>query len=113
MKKSEQWERIESYLYQRKYQTSKKEWTTRYFARFKDWKGINRKKPLGTNLKAARQKLQMLLGDNVRGVDLDKEKSERMTFDRWADRYLELAAGKRTIKDDISLLKFLRVEFGP
>ena len=38
---------------------------------------------------------------------------ERMTFDRWADRYLELAAGKRTIKDDISLLKFLRAEFGP
>jgi integrase len=35
-----------------------------------------------------------------------------LTFNRWADRYLELAAEKRTPRDDIFMLKVLRAEFG-
>lgn len=54
----------------------------------------------------------MLLGENERRVDFDKGKVERLTFNRWADRYLELAAEKRTLKDDIFMLKVLRAEFG-
>lgn len=112
MARNEEWKRVEPYLYRRKYQTPAGEWTTRFFVRFQDWKGINRKIAGGTDLRAARRKLRALLGDNARGVDFDKGKMERLTFTRWADRYLELAAEKRTLQDDICMLKVLRAELG-
>lgn len=55
----------------------------------------------------------MLLGENERRVDFDKGKTERLTFNRWGDQYVKLAAGKRTLDRDIQLLKVLRAEFGP
>ena len=113
MARNGQWERVEPYLWARKHQTQTGEWTRRFYVRFRDWKKVRRSFPVGTDLRIARSKKKLLLGENERGVDFDKEKAERMTFNQWADRYLELAAGKRTIKDDISLLKFLRAEFGP
>jgi hypothetical protein len=61
MARNKEWERIEPYLYRRKYQTPQGEWTTRYFVRFQDWKGVNRKFAVGTDLRAARRKLQTLL----------------------------------------------------
>jgi hypothetical protein len=61
MARNEDWERIEPYLYRRKYQTPTGGWTIRYFVRFQDWKGINRKVAVGTDLRAARQKLRALL----------------------------------------------------
>jgi hypothetical protein len=48
----------------------------------RDSTGINRKVPLGTDLKGARQKLRTLQGDNVREVDFDKGKAVRLTFDQ-------------------------------
>ncbi|HKA52706.1 MAG TPA: hypothetical protein VKJ47_03505 [Candidatus Binatia bacterium] len=44
------WERVEPQLYRLKHQTSAGEWTTRYYVRFKDWKGVNRRFPAGTDL---------------------------------------------------------------
>jgi len=112
MARNEEWERVEPYLYRRRYQTPTGEWTTRYFVRFQDWKGVNRKFAVGTDLRAARRKLRTLLGDNARGRDFDKGRVERLTFHRWADRYLKLAGGKRTLNRDQQLLKVLRAEFG-
>jgi len=107
------WERIEPHLYRLKHQTPTGEWTTRYYVRFQDWKGVNRSVPAGTDLRGARSKKKLLLGENERRIDFDKGKVERLTFNKWADRYLELAAEKRTLQDDIFMLKVLRTEFGP
>ncbi len=65
------WKRIEPQLYRLKHQTPTGEWTTRYYARFKDWKGVNRKVPAGTDLRGARTKKKLLLGENARHVDFD------------------------------------------
>ena len=39
MAKNGEWERVEPQLYRLKHQTPTGEWTTRYYVRFKDWKG--------------------------------------------------------------------------
>jgi integrase len=106
------WERVEPHLYRLKHQTPTGEWTTRFYVRFQDWKGVSRSFPAGTDLRGARSKKKLLLGENERRVDFDKGKVERLIFNRWADRYLELVAGKRTLQDDIFMLKVLRAEFG-
>ncbi len=74
---------------------------------------MNRKIPAGTDLRGARSKKKLLLGENERRVDFDRGRTEWMTFHSWGCRYLELAAGKKTIRDDELLLQFLNVEFGP
>jgi hypothetical protein len=112
MARNGHWERVESHLYRLKHQTPTGEWTTRYYVRFQDWKGVNRSIPAGTDLRGARSKKKLLLGENERRIDCDKGKVERLTFNKWADRYLELAAEKRTLQDDIFILKVLRTEFG-
>jgi len=112
MARNGQWERVEPHLYRLKHQTPEGEWTTRYYVRFQDWKGVNRSFPAGTDLRGARSKKKLLLGENERRVDFDKGKVERLTFHRWADRYVDLAAGKRTLDRDVQLLKVLRAEFG-
>jgi integrase len=106
------WERVEPYLWARKHETQTGEWTRRFYVRFRDWKGMRRSFPAGTDLRTARRKKTLLLGENERRVDFDKGKMERLTFNQWADRYLELAAGKRTLDRDKQLLKVLRAEFG-
>jgi integrase len=112
MARNGEWERVEPYLYRLKHESSTGEWTTRYYVRFKDWKGASRSFPAGTGLRAARSKKKRILGENEQGVDFDKGKVERLTFNRWADRYLELTAAKRTARDDRLLVKVLRPEFG-
>lgn len=112
MKQNEKWERIEPHLYRLKHQSSTGEWTTRFYVRFKDWKGVNRRFPAGTDLKGARRKKKILLGENEGRIDFDKGKVKRLTFNQWADRYLDLVAEKRTLNDDKLMLKALRAEFG-
>src|SRR5215471_19362536 len=97
------WERVEPQLYRLKHQTSTGEWTTRYYVRFKDWKGVHCRFPAGTDLRGARSKKKIVLGENERRVDFDKDELERLTFNLWADRYVTLAVGKRTLKDDVRL----------
>lgn len=63
-------------------------------------------------MRSARSKKKRILGENEQGVDFDKGKVERFTFNLWADRYLELTATKRTARDDQLLVKVLRPEFG-
>jgi len=113
MARNGQWERVEPHLYRLKHQTPTGEWTTRFYARFQDWKGVNRKVALGTDLKAARVKLRALLGDNARGVDLDKDKVQHMTFARWAEIYLErYGRVKRSAREDERHVKVLSDFFG-
>src|SRR5712692_693864 len=80
MARNGQWERVEPHLYRLKHQTPEGEWTTRYYVRFQDWKGVNRSFPAGTDLRGARSKKKLLLGENERRVDFDKGKVERLTF---------------------------------
>lgn len=109
---AEQWERVEQYLWARKHATRTGEWTRRFYVRFKDWKGIRRQFPAGTELRAARVKKKLLLGENERRVDFDKDKIKRLIFNQWADRYVRLASGKKSFARDLQLLKVLREEFG-
>ena len=74
------WERVEPHLYRLKHQTPTGEWTTRFYVRFRDWKGVHRKFPAGTELRAARGKKKLLLGENERRVDFDKGKAQGVTF---------------------------------
>jgi hypothetical protein len=60
-------ERIEKHLYRRQYQTAGGEWSTLHYVRvqglegqgFKDWKGKQRAFPLGSELKTARDELNL------------------------------------------------------
>jgi integrase len=108
MARNEEWERVEPYLYRRKYQTPAGEWTTRYFVRFQDWKGVNRKFPVGTELKAARSKKKLLLGENERRVDFDKGKVKEITLSRWGEMYLTTyAREKKSLSDDARHIQHL------
>ena len=54
----QKFERIEKHLYRRQYQTAKGEVTMTYYVRFKDGRGKQRKFPLGSQLKTAREDLE-------------------------------------------------------
>lgn len=112
MAKNEQWELVEPYLWMRKTETQTGEWTKRFYVGFKDWKGIPRKFTAGTELRGARSKKKIVLGENERRVDFDKGKVKRLTFNQWADQYVTLASGKKSFARDLQLLKVLREEFG-
>jgi len=93
----QKFERIEKHLYRRQYQTAGGDWSTLYYAIFTDWKRKRRCFPLGCQLKAAREQLQILEADNVKKKDFDGEKEEQrkagiagMTVAEWLDRYLDL-----------------------
>jgi integrase len=62
---------------------------------------------------AARQKLRALLGDSVRGVDFDKGKVERLTFARWAERFLDLKKHRKSVSRYRTALTYLSPVFGP
>src|SRR5437870_4413455 len=105
--------RVEPHLYRLKHQNPQGEWTTRYYVRFQDWKGVKRNFPAGTALKGARSKKKRLLGDNERGVDFDKAKVQGMTFAKWADTYLEeYAHKKRSYVEDQRHVQVLAAFFG-
>jgi integrase len=113
MAQNGQWERVEPHLYRLKHQTPTGEWTTRYYVRFQDWKGVNRRFPAGPDLRAARQKLRALLGDNARGVDFDKDKVQGMAFAHWGKMYLErYAKTKRSCREDERHVQVLSDFFG-
>ena len=114
MAQNGQWERVEPLLYRLQHQSPTGEWTTRYYVRFQDWKGVKRNFPAGPDLQAARRKKKILLGDNARGVDFDKTKVQGMTFTQWADTYLEeYAHTKRSLVEDQRHVQVLSEFFGP
>jgi len=85
------------HLFKRQYPTSSGDWSTLYYGIFKDWKRVLRKFPLGSDLKTAKDQLQVLEADNVKKKDFDLEKIELakaktrgMTLTEWLHRYLEL-----------------------
>lgn len=71
-------ERIEKHLCLRQYQTAGGEWSTLYYARFKDWKGKHRTFPVGSKLNTARDELTVYEARNIRreDFDLDRKKAE-------------------------------------
>ncbi len=108
MARNGQWERVEPQLYRLKHQTPTGEWTTRFYVRFQDWKGISRKFPAGTDLRGARTKKKILLGENERRVDFDKEKTQNMTLARWGEIYLTTyAREKKSVADDVRHVQHL------
>jgi integrase len=114
MARNGEWERVEPLLYRLKHQTPTGEWTTRYYVRFKDWKGVHRKFPAGTELRGARTKKKIVLGENERRVDFDSQKTQDITFAKWAETYLDrFAKGKRSYKDDVRYVRICSEFFGP
>jgi integrase len=108
MARNGQWERVEPHLYRLKHQTPTGEWTTRYYVRFQDWKGVNRSFPAGTDMRGARSKKKRLLGDNERRVDFDKGKTETVTLARWGQTYLNTyAREKKSLPDDARHIQHL------
>jgi integrase len=92
---NQKFERIEKHLYRRQYQTAGGEWSTLYYAKFRDWKGIDRAFPLGSQLKTAREELTIYEARNIRREDfeLDRKKAdpepERLTVARYLPKFLE------------------------
>jgi hypothetical protein len=55
----------------------------------------------GTDLRGARSKKKLLLGENERRADFDKGRVKRLTFNQWADQYVKLASGKKSFSRDL------------
>jgi hypothetical protein len=90
---NQKFERIEKHLYRRQYQTSVGDWSTLYYAGFKDWKGRQRAFPLGSELKTARQELTIDEARNIRreDFDFDRKKQEPEPERRARSRVLPFA----------------------
>jgi hypothetical protein len=54
------------HFYRTTYQTRGGNWSTVFYARFKDWKGQQRMFPLGSNLEMARETLTIYEARNIR-----------------------------------------------
>ena len=54
------------HFYRTAYQTRGGNWSTVFYARFKDWKGQQRMFPLGSNLEMARETLTIYEARNIR-----------------------------------------------
>ena len=82
------------HFYRRQYQTAGGNWSTIYYARFKDWKGKQRTLSLGSDLKTAREALAIYDARNIRreDFDLDRQKPEpppeRLTVARYIPKFL-------------------------
>jgi hypothetical protein len=106
---NEKFECIEKHLYRRQYQTAGGEWSTLYYAKFRDWKGIDRAFPLGSELKTARDALTIYEARNIKREDFDLDKIKPqvgMTVAKWADSYFDLeeVKSKRSIDCDGTLV---------
>jgi hypothetical protein len=97
---NQKFERIEKHLYLRQYQTAGGEWSTLYYARFKDWKGRQRAFPLGSELKTAREELTIFEARNIRREDFDGDKIRGMTLFSWIERFEQGKASKRSLSKD-------------
>lgn len=81
------------HFYRRQYQISGGDWRTIYYAIFTDWKGRRRKIPLGSEIKAARDALSILLARNIKREDFDAEKQQardqprQLTLEQWGELY--------------------------
>ena len=74
---------------------------------------MNRKVPAGTDLRGARTKKKLLLGENARQVDFDMQKTRATTLAQWAEVYLDrYAKDKRSIKEDRRHVRVLNEFFG-
>ncbi len=83
-------EQVAQHLYKRQYQTTNGDWSTRFYAFFKDkLKGKRRSFPLGSDLKTAKDELKVLEARNIRKEDFDKDmeppkpKEQGITFSMW------------------------------
>ncbi len=99
----QKFERIARHLYKRQYQTASGDWSTLYYARFKDWKRVRRTLPLGSDLKTAKEELKVYEARNVRREDFDKDRVRGLTLFPWIERFLQIKASKKSLdKDEVS-----------
>jgi integrase len=109
---NQKFERIEKHLYLRQYQTAGGEWSTLYYARFKDWKGRQRAFPLGSELKTAREELTIFEARNIRREDFDGDKIRGMTLFSWIERFEQVKASKRSLSKDKESAAKIKAHFG-
>jgi integrase len=103
--------KIKPNLYRCQYQKTGGDWSTRYYGIFTDWKKSRRKIPLGDNLKHARRKLDMIMGENAVQKDFDAAQVvPGMTVTKWADCYLNLdeIKAKRSLSRERELVATLK-----
>jgi len=107
--------RIAPHLYKRQHKSSKGEWSTRFYGIFVDWKGKRRRFPLGRYLGAAKDKLKILEGENVKEKDFDKEsRTQGMTLSEWGQLYFKskVAPDKRSVERERRSFAKLEGSFG-
>ncbi len=94
----------------RKYVTTSGRHVYYYFAQFKDRADKKRQIPLGTNFKAARDKLIDVLNEHQHRKSSDKTKL--ITLAEWAPIYLQLVSGKKSADRDRYTVRHLLDFFG-
>lgn len=99
-------------IFRQQYRTRGNYLQTRYYVRFKDWKGRRRSFPAGPSLTLARQYRDKLLGENAQRIDFDRVEGKIPLFFAWADKFLKLKAGKKSIDKDILSVARLKGFFG-
>ena len=96
-------------LSRQKYVTARGRTVYYYFAQFLDSDGKNKKIALGTNYKAARDRLLDVLAEHQR---LRLAPGRSVTFSQWASRYLDLISQKASAERDRQMAGHLKSFFG-
>lgn len=85
-----------SNLVARSWTTTKGERRTRYYIRFRDWKGVDREIPAGDVLKAAKEFRDATMARNLHRYDFDQAPVKDIAFADWCARWLELQRPKKS-----------------
>lgn len=83
-------------LVARSWTTTKGERRTRYYVRFRDWKGVDREIPAGDGLKAAKELRNEIMARNLHRFDFDQAATKDVTFADWCTRWLDLQRTKKS-----------------
>lgn len=83
-------------LLARSWTTSKGEHRTRYYVRFRDWKGVDRELPAGDILKAAKEFRDETMTRNLHREDFDQATTKDVAFAAWCSRWLALQRTKKS-----------------
>lgn len=96
---------LNHHIWSKQYTTAGEQ-RTRYYVRFRDWRGKKRQYPAGDNLKTARRTRDIMLGKNLDRVDLDqlerlqKQHEQGQTLKDWLARWFKVKRGKKSLDKD-------------
>lgn len=82
-------------LLARSWTTNRGERRTRYYVRFRDWKGVDRELPAGDVLKAAKEFRDETMRLNLHRHDFDRVTAKNVTFTNWCTHWLDLQRRKK------------------